>query len=856
MHTFNLWLPSIRMKRKLFIFIFAFVCIAQTLWSQEKALIYGKVTNDYNNPLDLVNVTIFGEPGGTITNRKGKYTFYIPANKENKVVFSFIGYKKEEFLITLEPGQKKELNVTLQLEASQLPDFKVVEKYVNSGNIVKVNPKSADKIPSLSGGVESLIKTLPGVSSSNELSSQYNVRGGNFDENLVYVNDVQVYRPFLIRSGEQEGLSFINSELVSSISFSAGGFDAKYGDKMSSVLDIKYKDPYEFGGSASISLLGASAHIEGASANQRYTYLVGVRRKSNQYVLNSLETEGDYQPTFTDVQMLTSYDISEHLEMSFLGNYSKNQYKVVPEKRETNFGTLSEAYRLTVYFDGQEVDDFETMLGAVTFKYNPSNKLNLKFIASAFRTQESETYDIMGQYWLDEVETSLGQDDFGNKKQNFGIGTYIDHARNYLTADVLSLEHKGTRSSEKQVWNWGIKYNNESIDDKLSEWKMTDSAGYSLPHYQDSVGYTDPSLQPDRQIELSEHLIAENILSSNRISGYIQNKWLWKYPSHNISLTTGVRSSFWDLNEEITFSPRSSLVIDPKWKRDFHFRLAAGVYHQPAFYRELRHFDGTLNKDIKAQSSMHFVLGSDYSFTSWGRPFKYTTEVYYKYLDNLIPYEIDNVRVRYYADNLSHGYATGIDMKVNGEFVHDIESWASLSLMLTQEDIEGDYYYKYFNESGKEITRETESQVVVDSTRVTPGYIPRPTDRRFNFSMFFQDYLPSNPTYKMNLNFIYGSGLPFGPPSFERYKDTLRMPPYFRVDIGFSKQLAGENIKTSSKSIFRHFESLWVSFEVFNLLQSNNTISYLWIKDIYDRQWAIPNYLTSRRFNIKLTAKF
>ncbi|NVO03133.1 MAG: TonB-dependent receptor, partial [Bacteroidetes bacterium] len=665
------------------------------------------------------------------------------------------------------------------------------------------------------------------------------------DENLVYVNDIEIYRPFLVRSGEQEGLSFLNSDLVSGISFSAGGFEAKYGDKMSSVLDIQYRKPKEFAGSISGSLLGVSGHLEGVAKKMPLTFLIGVRQKSNQYLLKSLETKGDYKPSFTDIQGLFSYDFSEKFTVSFLGNYARNKYLMVPQTRETDFGTLNEALRLTIYFDGQEVDKFDTYMGAFSANYAPNIKTNLKFIASAFRSLESETYDIQGQYWLDQLENDMGNDQFGQVAFNMGVGTFLNHARNYLDALVYSAEHKGTKSVKKSFISWGAKYQHESISDKMSEWQMTDSAGYTLPY------------NPSGDLILQEVVKSVNSLESNRYSGYLQNVWTLDGDSSGFSIRTGIRANYWDVNKQLLLSPRATIAYRPNLTKDVLFRFSTGYYYQPPFYRELRDLNGNLNRDLKAQETIHFVLGSDWSFKAWGRPFKYIAEVYYKYMDNLVPYEIDNVRIRYYAKNNAKGYATGIDMKVNGEFVNGIESWASLSIMQTQEDIKDDFYYDYFNKSGEQIIPGyTFDNIATDSIRHEPGYIPRPTDQRVTFSLFFQDYLPKLPSFKMHLNLVFGSGLPFGPPGYDRYKDILRIPAYRRVDIGFSYMLKSEEKKLQQSNPFHYLKSIWLSLEVFNLLQTNNTVSYIWIKDVTNRQYAVPNYLTSRQLNLRLITHF
>jgi len=842
--------------KKIFLLLLLIVLIFE-LQAQSNAVIFGKVTDHNKKPIELVTVTIMGQTQRTLTNKQGYYELTVPANKGIQVFVTFIGYSTDTLFLNLQEGQKKEINFILYPSTTILPDLNVTENKNIINNLVRIDPRTANVIPTVTGGVESILKTLPGVSSNNELSSQYSVRGGNFDENLVYVNDIEVYRPFLVRSGQQEGLSFINSDLVSDIQFSAGGFDAKYGDKMSSVLDIRYKKPKEFAGSVSGSLLGYSGHLEGVSKNTLFSYLIGARQKSNQYLLKSLETKGDYKPSFTDVQTELNYVINEKFNIDFLGNYARNVYKVIPQTRQTDFGTLNDAMRLTIYFDGQEVDRFNTYFGAFSGNYKPQKNVNLKFITSAYRTNESETFDTQGQYWLDQLETNMGEDQFGHAAFNMGVGTFLNHARNYLNATVLNAEHKGTYIAENHVQYWGLRYQREYIDDRLSEWKMIDSADYSLPYSSDSVGYIDPSVQPHYPLEMQEVVKAQNTLSSNRYSGYYQQKWIFDKDSTAFSLTAGVRANYWDLNKQLIVSPRATLSYKPNWKQNFIFRFSTGYYSQPPFYRELRDFSGNINKNLKAQTSIHFLLSSQFDFQAWGRPFRYVTEAYYKILDNLVPYDVDNVRIRYYAKNTAHGYAAGIDMKVNGEFVKGIESWASLSVMNTMEDIEGDYYYTYFNKNGEQIIHGyTADQVKVDSIYHEPGYIPRPTDQRVNFALFFQDYLPKNPTYKMHLSLLFGSSLPFGPPTFQKYKDTLRMPPYRRVDIGFSKQLKSEDSKLKQKNPFRYFKTIWISLEVFNLLQVNNTISYIWIKDVNDRQYAVPNYLTPRQLNLRLIAQF
>ena len=814
------------MKRILFIVLF--IILQLSLISQT---IEGKITDFNLNPLAAVNISIIDQSGGLISDKDGLYKVNIKANRSYVIAFSFIGYETEKIRVPmLKKGQKYTLNISLKESNTLLDDIIVKDQKSRKNNLSRIKTKHVEVIPGSGGGIESVLKTLPGVSSANELSSQYSVRGGNFDENLVYVNGIEVYRPFLIHSGQQEGLSFVNTDLVGSILFSAGGFSAKYGDKMSSVLDIKYKQPKKTASSLSLSLLGGSAHLEGISKNRRFSYLLGIRHKSNQYLLSSLDTEAEYVPRFSDLQTYLNYKINTNWDISLLTNISKNQYQMIPQDRNTDFGTFNEALRLTVFFEGQELDKYETYFGALSTKFNPNTKVQLELTGSAFQTFEQENFDILGEYWLYQLDNNLGSDNFGDVAFDRGVGKYIKHARNSLDARVINFSHKGNYNDKDISLVWGLKFQNEDINDRISEWTLIDSAGFTLPHPYDSIGSTSNS---DQQVLMNEILKTDINISSTRQSGYLE----YSQDLNNFSLNAGTRSSYWSYNEELLVSPRISLAYAPSWEKDVVFRLASGIYYQSPFYKELRYPDGQLNNNIESQKSIHYVIGSDYLFYKWGRPFKWITELYYKKLDNLIPYKVDNVRIQYLAENNSEGYATGVDFKINGEFVSGVESWASLSIMQTEEDIIGD---SYIDENGN---------------TVEPGYIPRPTDQRVNFSLFFQDYIPGNLNYKMHLNMIYGSGLPFGPPKSEKYEDILRIPDYRRVDIGFSAILKSEN-KRSKVNFMNVFNSAWLSVEVFNLLDINNTISYLWVSDVGGRQYAVPNYLTRRQVNLKLILRF
>jgi hypothetical protein len=832
-------------------FLLLFFLSSGFAFSQTTATVYGKITDFDNEPVEDVSISILGgTQAAVISGKNGEFSYTIPADQDVIIVFHSLSHKQEQVSVKLGPGEKRRINQTLTFK-NTFKDVVIVDEN-RFQEITRIDPILISHIPTASQDFNAILFTLPGVSNRNELSSAYSVRGGNFDENLVYVNGIEIYRPFLVRSGQQEGLSFINPDMVSSVLFSAGGFEAKYGDKMSSVLDVQYRKPLRLAGSISGSMLGGNIELEGISKSHRFTWMIGSRYKSTRYLLGKIDTKGQYQPSFIDVQAFITYDLTTNWELNILGNFANNKYSIIPESRETDFGTLNQALRLKIYFDGQEIDKFTTMLGALSGIYRSNNeKLNLKFIASGFNSKESEAFDLQGQYFIADLETDFGKPNFGEEVGERGVGTFLNHARTNLTAYVFSGEHKGTYSIDrhKQIL-WGTKYSMESISDKLSEWKYVDSAGFSLP--------TTVPYDPQEEIILQDVIKQKIRINSNRVSGYLQGILSKELKdTSNISITAGIRANYWDLNKQALFGPRATLGYKPHWKRDFLFKFSSGYYYQPPFYRELRDRQGNINYDLKAQTSIHFVLTSDYNFKAWRRPFKFIVEAYYKYLDNIIPYEVDNVRIRYSAKNNAKGYATGIDMKINGDFVKGLESWASLSIMQTQEDIKGDFFYTYYNSDGDTIVPGyTANYIPVDSTRTEPGYIPRPTDQRVSFGLFFQDKMPGLPDLKMHLNLLFGSGVPFGPPGSERYKQVLRMPPYRRVDIGFSYQVLRENRKLKETGFGRYLKSVWFSLEVFNLLGTNNTVSYIWVEDVTSRQYAVPNYLTQRQLNARLIIKF
>lgn len=760
--------------------------------------------------------------------------------------------------------------------------------------IPKLPYYDAQKLPL--GSVERSLVYMTAASSNNELTSNYNVRGGSYDENLVYVNGFNIYRPFLTRSGQQEGMSFINSALVKSVRFSAGGFDSQYGDKLSSVLDIEYKTPEKLKGSAMASLMGVETHFE-HNPTSRFDYLIGARYRSNGYLLNSLPAKGAYNPVFWDAQFLTNFAVTENIKWSVIGHFSSNNYRFAPQTQETDFGTANEAYSFKIYFDGQEQTRFQTMMGGTSLKIKANKKTQLDFYATVFNTNEREYFDIQGQYYINELEMDPSKENYGDSIAVLGIGTFLNHARNKLNATILNVYHNGQyvlKSKFKdadrvhftsQTFNWGVNFQHDDFYDVLSEWKMIDSAGYSVPQ------------GTSNQVELYETIKGKLTLQSNRLTGFVQMNSSWlntkrDFPvaldkkvkekgkkvlktfrdtivesSSRFALSYGTRVGYTTINQEMYITPRASISYFPRLymvnhgrikRRDMGIRLASGLYYQPPFYREFRTFDGQLNLNVKSQKSFHVVAGTDVYFNMWNRevPFKFTAEAYYKYLWDVNPYEIDNVRTRYYANNDAIAYAYGIDMNINGQFVEGIESFFKLGILSTKENILNDSYKEFYNQAGEKIIfGYSEDQVVVDSATIYPGYIPRPTDQFINIGALVQDRMPGFESFSVQMGLQFGSRLPYGPPDFERYKDTLRMKSYFRVDIGMSYDFLYKK-KEKKNFITRNFTDAVVSFEVFNLLGINNVLSKQWIQDVEGKYYSIPNYLTQRRFNLKLILRF
>lgn len=788
-------------------FLFASSLSAQT------AFLSGAVKNTSGAPIEGLSVSY--KEIGTISDENGMYLLEVPANDSIVVVFSHLSYKNQIHKLILFEKEKRILNLEFNSDITVIGEVELIDDKYREENITSIDKKNLEVITGPAGGVEGLISTLAGVSTKNEMSTQYSVRGGNYDENLVYVNGFEIYRPFLVRSGEQEGLSFVNSDMVENIAFSSGGFSARYGDKLSSVLDIEYKDPKTWKSHLTMSFMGVSATVEGINTSKRWSHVTSFRQKTNQFVLNSLDTEGAYRPRFQDYQSLNTFHINSAMKLSFLAHYSSNEYHSIPDSRQSDFGTIDKPLRLNIYFDGQEKDAYESGMGAARFDYQIHDSLKMSLSISIFQTREQEYYDVEAQYWLGQLENSLGSENFGEVVANRGVGGFLRHARNDLFARVYNTQYRGKWLRNNTTLEWGAKYQNELIEDRLQEWQLIDSSGFSMPQGLDSL------------LEMYEFVNAKNEISSHRISGYVQQNGSLNIDSVEVKYNIGFRTQYWSMNGELFVSPRSAVSYAPKWEKDVLFRLAIGSYNQSPFYRELRDKKGQLYTHLNAQKSTHYVFSSDVNFFAWDRPFKFVGALYYKSLKDIIPFEIDNLRIRYLPELTAKGYTTGIDMRINGEFVPGVESWASLSFMTSKEDILNDGH----------------------------RYIPRPTDQRMSFSLFFQDYFPKNPSYKMNLKMHYSSGLPTGALNSERHEQTVRIPAYRRVDIGFSKVIK-DGEQGLQKEFLKHFESVWVSAEVFNLLGIRNTISYLWVTDVVQNQYAVPNYLTSRLLNLKLQAKF
>jgi hypothetical protein len=829
---------------------FLFICsllIASLVSAQQKmASISGKVVDENEQPLAKVSVTILGKQSGVTTSDSGSFTIKVPSGKAVALVFSFSGFENQQRNFYLNENEKEKIVVRLSKSSKQLQEVVIKDdREKKEVGLIQVNPKYAITMPSTTGGVESLIKIF--VGSNNELSSQYSVRGGNYDENLVYVNDFEIFRPYLVKSGQQEGLSFINPELTGGINFYTGGFQSKYGDKMSSVLDIQYKKPKQFGGSAYVSLLEQGFHVEGTSKNEKFTYLIGVRNRSNRNLLSSQETKGNYVPSSSDIQALLTYKINDKWQVEMLGNISQTKFTLIPEEAQLTSTVLSPLFStnlgLDIYFQGKEQDKYNTTMIGFSATQQVSKKIKLKWMLSRFENKEQEAYDIWGAYLFGERSFDRSKADFGAITNPLGAGVFMNHARNVLNIQNWNISHKGTWDDDRHFVQWGLSIEKTLITDKLSEWEAQDSAGYNLPYRSD-------------QLLLNKVVRSNADLDINKFSGYIQDNISFGAAS-NITLQGGLRFNYNALNKEFLISPRGQISWLPSAKKDWVLKLAAGIYDQPPFYRELRKYDGTLNTTVKAQKSWQTVAGADYNFKAWGRPSRMTIEAYYKNIRDLDPYDIDNVRIRYFGNNDAKAYATGAEIRLFSELVKDAESWISIGLMRTREKIDDFYYYRYKNAAGEYITAQTEDQIVTDSVRFDKGWVRRPTDRLITFGMFFQDYLSTNKNFKVHLNMIYGTNMPYNIPGSVRYRNALIIEPYMRVDIGFSALLLdSEKSNRRSHNPFRKFDNIWASFEVFNLLDRSNTISYMFIKDFSNTVYTLPNRLTPRLLNFKILAKF
>ena len=815
--------------KKILLILFLFPTI---IWSQKTSIIKGFVKDSKNNSVE--NVSVKYKETGTTTNADGFYQIRIPINSKITIEFSHVGFKT----LTKEFFTKKRniirFSPVLVSENEVLEEVVIKNEIKDAQGVTTLKSKDIERIPGANSGIETLLMTLPGVSNNNELSTQYNVRGGNFDENLVYVNGIEIYRPFLVRSGQQEGLSFVNSTMVQNINFSAGGFQAKYGDKLSSVLDITYRTPTEFSATIKASLLGSSITIEDVFLDNKLSAIVGVRYRDNSLFVNSKQIETNFKPRFTDVQSFLSYTVTEKLSLNFLGNFSLNKYDYQPVTRRTRFGTVSDPLELIVFYDGQEKDTYLTAFSAFSANYQVNDNLELTTTISAFNTQEEEYFDIAASYNLGEVDSNIGSQTFGDVTFSEGIGSQLNHSRNDLDALISNVQIKGTYKKNENQLDFGIKYQSENIKDRIREWEIIDSVGFSIRPLNLGFINDQPYTPFTGPIEPFQNIRAENKLNINRFSGFFQYSKKGFIGDHKVWWNLGFRGHLWSVNanqnnaiSQFILSPRAQFAIKPDWEKDMLFRVSGGVYSQPPFYKELRNFNGEIIPNIKAQKSIHMVLGGDYSFTIWERPFKLTTEVYYKNLSHINPYSVDNVRIRYQANNNAKGYATGIDIRLNGEFVPGNESWISFGILKTEENIDN------------------------------RGYIARPSDQRVKLGILFQDYVPNLPNLKAYLNLVYNSGVPGGAPSYaDPYNFQNRLRDYKRADLGILYVFTDANKRFSSGFLSR-FKEFTAGLELFNMFDIQNSITNTWVRDVATKnQFGVPNYLSGRILNLRIGIKF
>ncbi len=785
-----------------------------TSFSQAQVtMVYGYITDELNRPIE--NVHIITKQRKTVSDSEGYYELKLQPDFKYTIDFSSVAHEPHKYKIELKDGEAIRRNIIMKLHVEEINPVELEVKSDNRHtNTAEISKKDLKAVAG-GGSVESLIKLVSTAIGNNELSTQYSVRGGNFDENLVYVNGLQIYRPFLVRTGEQEGLSFLNSDMVESIRFSAGGFDAKYGDKLSSVLDITYREAKEFGIKGNLSFQGGGLTIENPFKinGKKLSFLGSYRYKSPTFLLNSLETQGDYNPRFHDFQTFIKYELSARSELSFLGNYSRNRYQFQPKSRTSSFGTANDVKQVYVYFEGQEVDDYENTNLALKWDFNLDENKKISFQASHFRTLEQEFYDIDGYYQLGIVDNNPGSPTYGDVTSITGVGEFLNHARNEFYGEVSNINHRGEIfNPDKQTkFSWGLDYQYEHVEDQLREWQYIDSLGFST------------NLNND-DLELYKFVSSNNTINSSRVFGFAQYEKIVFNKDTKTALTYnfGLRGHYWDLNDEFFVTPRANVSYKPNWKRDMVFRFSAGLYNQSPFYRELRDKQGKLNTNAKSQKSFQMTVSNDYHLQLWDRPFKMTTELYYKKLWDVIPYELENLQIRYLPFEKAQAYTYGLEWRLNGELVRGNESYISFGIMQNKEDLEGDNY----------------------------GYISKPTEQIFSMSIFYQDNFIGNKDLKFHLSGSYATGLPFGPPNSERGEQNLRNASYRRVDIGFSKSLKK---KDSDKKFLKHVKQAWAAIEILNLLNINNVASHLWITDATQTQFAVPNYLTGRMINLKLS---
>jgi hypothetical protein len=822
---------------RLIIFLLLFPWIRSAA-QKPGAFVSGKVFDEGEHPLSKVSIIMLGRENGISTSDSGTFRFRVPADKAFALLFSYTGYRtvQQNFLL----NEKEEERVMIRMEKSSvsLPGVTVRdERDRREAGLIRLNPKDALHIPTPGGGIESLIKVF--VGSTNELTSQYSVRGGNYDENLIYVNDFEIFRPYLVSNAQQEGLSFINPEMTQNVNFYNGGFQARYGDKISSVLDIQYKKPKKFGGSAYIGLLEQGLELEGSTKDNRFTYLVGMRNRNNKNLLSTQETKGNYVPSSGDIQGLFTYRINQKNSLELFSVYSQTSFSLIPESAQLTTSVFSPFFSsdlaLDVFFNGQEKDRYSTSLLGFTWNQQLNKNLKLKWMVSRFHDHEQESYDITGDYLFGERDFDKTSADFGSIVNPLGSGMYQNYARNLLDITLMNFSHKGFYSKKNHFAQWGLSVGQETVHDQLNQWQYQDSAGYSLPY------------QPGSLLLFSSQNGHADLVTG-RFTGFIQDNI--SFPgARAFSVQAGARFNYNTLNHEMLVSPRLGFSWKPKkGNQDVVYRAALGIYDQPPFYRELRKPDGSLNKELKAQKSWQITAGADFNFHAYDRPFRFSVEAYYKNLWDVNPYDVNNVHIQYYGTNNARAYAMGIEGRLFGNLVKDAESWISVGLMRTREKIDGAQYYDYTLDS---LNRP------VDSNLVHQGWIRRPTDRLLTLGMFIQDYLSTNKNFKVYLSLIYGSNLPFNIPGSVKYRNALVIDPYIRADIGFSALLL-DNDKSNrrSHSPFRNLENIWLTLEVFNLIDRENTISYLLIKDFSNTTYALPQRLTPRLLNLKLITRF